>query len=588
MTFDSGDTTTGPGSAQPTTSAAHGAAIHDDATANASTTVESQPGARADAGSESSRLRRTMSIPSLLTSKNSPLLEKEGPRPTLFDLAHSQNEKRRWSEAVKKQHAHPQGAGHPISWRHLFKPPVVRQWITGRILVREEAEREAARFELFFDLVMVAVIHQLAEQAADMPSSWGIFIFVLTFHMVWSVWLDAKSFINTSGTDDVFQRLYILGVMALLLGFSSNASALSIECSNEPSDAESASGEAERLPLLTTTDNLTLVFVLPMVSTALELVSSYVVAIGQEGVRWARKHFRLLEDKDLEAAEHRKARHFAHSFTPAINIEHAVERLALFIVLVLGEMVMNTTFKAVANQSGVHTEYLRCFLSLCIAYAINWLYVDNDLSRTFLHALRRNWMTSITWHHLHYPLAASLIFASAATARMVTEVEPSLTYRHFFAGGQAITMITLGFLGLLHKPLDADHSALIPRPFRVVGRFAAGVIFACLPQAESLSSTSVLGIHAGTLFFLIITETIGKIGLVASPEKIERALAHPLEDGKEDMQVELDALGVQATEEMEHELLPHERGEDDVGIEEDLGHLRVTRIGREQRLAYSF
>ncbi|KAI5479161.1 hypothetical protein MNV49_004021 [Pseudohyphozyma bogoriensis] len=621
------------------------------------------------------RRRKTLSNPSPM-SESTAVMEEKPFRPTLFDLAHTRRSSANWHETVQKQHAHPQGSGHPISWRHLFKPPVVRQWLAGGLLAREGAEREAARFELFFDLAFVGIIHQLAEQASDNPSNWSVYIFVVFFYLSWSVWQDVRSFINTSGTDDVPQRAYVLIVMCILLGLSSNASALEIECPTEGADgageaatAEASAGEeaahfmsflfrramsevvgeatmlpggcelqegwdkairgavafflvakairigmclfygwylprfrsahywrgvsvaaacAFYIPLLTQ-DRLITFLILPIVAISLELSAPYAVAISTALTRGIADRFRTYRaGVDPEVAAQRKARHFAHSFTPAINIEHAVERLALFIVLVLGEMIINSTFRATDNQSGIHTEYLRCVFSLCIAYAINWLYVDNDLSRTFMHALRWNWFTSITWSHLHFPLAASLIFASAATTKMVGEEDPSDRYRWFFAAGQAITMVTLGFFGLLHKPLDADGAGLIPRPFRVFGRFAAGVLFACLPLAKTLSSTAVLGIHAGTLFFLIVSETIGKIGLVASEEKIEAALTFPVEDDKEDMRVELETLGVHPTEEMEHELLDHERGEDDVGVEEDLGQLKVTRIGREQRLAYAF
>lgn len=78
----------------------------------------------------------------------------------------------------------------------------------------------------------------------------------------------------------------------------------------------------------------------------------------------------------------------AGTLTPALNLEHIIERNALFVVLVLGGMVLNVTFTAA--KAGIHREYLHCVLGLLIAYFVNWVYTDNDGSRTFLHAIRRH------------------------------------------------------------------------------------------------------------------------------------------------------------------------------------------------------
>lgn len=43
----------------------------------------------------------------------------------------------------------------------LVSKPVIRQWIAGGKLYREESSREMPRIELFFDLLYVGVIHQL-------------------------------------------------------------------------------------------------------------------------------------------------------------------------------------------------------------------------------------------------------------------------------------------------------------------------------------------------------------------------------------------------------------------------------------------
>ncbi|KAL8278950.1 hypothetical protein RQP46_008619 [Phenoliferia psychrophenolica] len=534
--------------------------------------------------------------------------------PHLFDLAHSRKSSHHHVKAEKEQ-MHVHGFDHPLSWRHLFKPPVVRQWLAGGVLARETAERE-----LFFDLAFVGVIHQLAEGASESESSWAIFKFISFFFLGYSV---TRSFINTSGTDDVPQRVYVLLIMVLLMGYSSNASAVKIECpvavtegvaetaarlfrravegavesgtehasgltilpgGCELSDGwrknkcsgywiprfrdahvvraiSIATGTAFYIPLLFDISTVNFV-VLPVLAITLELVGAYSVALtfkAFEAMRRALLHYGLSnpvnkkEDlSDIPAA-----------FTPALNLEHIIERNALFVVLVLGEMIINITFQAVGASAGIHEEYLRCVFGLLIAYSINWIYAT-----------------------------ASLVLASAALPTLITTDNPSKRIRFYYGGGLGTTMLTLALLGFMHKSLDEDGSAMLSHHYRLVARVLVGVIFATLPLAN-LSSTGLLGIYAGALLALVVAETVGKLGSRGSETKIKQALAHNQEgesnrESKDLHPEESFHLEAAMGEEGEHGLTEHELGEDDVGNEGALGNIKVTRLGVRQRLAYAF
>jgi hypothetical protein len=45
------------------------------------------------------------------------------------------------------------GIHRPLGLRHLFKRPVVRQWIRDEKIYREKREREPSRFELFVNVL---------------------------------------------------------------------------------------------------------------------------------------------------------------------------------------------------------------------------------------------------------------------------------------------------------------------------------------------------------------------------------------------------------------------------------------------------
>lgn len=72
----------------------------------------------------------------------------------IFNIAHGKNGKDGKIEHFSDQE--------PIRLKHLFKRPVIRQWLYQGKLYREEDQRVCSRFELFFDLLFVGLIHQLA------------------------------------------------------------------------------------------------------------------------------------------------------------------------------------------------------------------------------------------------------------------------------------------------------------------------------------------------------------------------------------------------------------------------------------------
>lgn len=142
------------------------------------------------------------------------------------------------------------------------------QWIEGGKIHREPVSRETPRFELFFDLLFVAIIHQLADAAIGQSrvikspniccltvhrGAWRSFcssiyphllakaspalnlitLLLLSLFSSWSVWEEARKFANQSGTDDLLHRLWILIGMMTLIGYTANASAIELEPTGE-------------------------------------------------------------------------------------------------------------------------------------------------------------------------------------------------------------------------------------------------------------------------------------------------------------------------------------------------------------------
>ena len=93
----------------------------------------------------------------------------------------------------------------------------------GVLKKAQDKERVSGRFELFFDLLYVALIANFAEKLANEPSGVNLVLFLITFTAAWHAWADEKENANNYHNDDLVQRVGILWLMALLVLYGNNA-----------------------------------------------------------------------------------------------------------------------------------------------------------------------------------------------------------------------------------------------------------------------------------------------------------------------------------------------------------------------------
>ncbi|MDP9495680.1 MAG: low temperature requirement protein A, partial [Actinomycetota bacterium] len=85
-------------------------------------------------------------------------------------------------------------------------------------------DRRVTFLELFFDLVFVVLISQLAHRLAEHPTWSGVGWFVFLFYAVWSSWINGTFYYDLHGTDDVsvrvftFTQMLTVAVMAVFAG----------------------------------------------------------------------------------------------------------------------------------------------------------------------------------------------------------------------------------------------------------------------------------------------------------------------------------------------------------------------------------
>ncbi|ORY30203.1 bacterial low temperature requirement A protein-domain-containing protein [Naematelia encephala] len=456
--------------------------------------------------------------------------------------------------------------------RDLVRAPCVRQWVEGGRLYRESTSREISRFELFFDLLFVAIIHQLADAAIEEPGGPAVARFVLTFWPSWSVWDEARKYSNVSGTDDLLHRTWVLIGMACLLGYSANASSIELHPTDEEVGLDHTAVRAAAaywlivklsrvvvllyyayyLPLFRRAQiMMALAVLLPMflylpliwvtsrhaqiilaslgIAVDLIRVDLFVHYIRGRILQW--RH----GDHDTQAkkiALH-KMPDLPNMRIPAMNIEHAIERSSAFVVIVLGELVMNLLYQAGKGDLGASHIYWKAVMGLMVAWALNYLYfLPNEPNNEYEHALRRSWLSGITFNFLHWPLCASLLLASAASGRMVAEDEVELGVHWYWGCGLGFALLCLTAIDWTHGNLAPNSEAIVPRHLRNLTTLSGAISLILFPLgADNLSTIEMMGIAVGIIWFVLIVGVVGMIPRPSIAREWKRQEEHEREQG---------------------------------------------------------
>ncbi|KAG8783714.1 hypothetical protein FRC15_004674 [Serendipita sp. 397] len=178
---------------------------------------------------------------------------------TQFLLAHGKGKGPLTPEMAAEAHAHAHGGSsrhgseyesteHQMKGKMflggLIKPPVVRQFMHNGYLYKEEEDRGISHFELFADLIFVAIVHIFGEAAAEEATLLNAIKFLLMFWPPWSIWADMRSYLNVSGTDDAIQRAYILVSSILLIGYTAQGASIKLHLPEEEGGSSSGPHEA--------------------------------------------------------------------------------------------------------------------------------------------------------------------------------------------------------------------------------------------------------------------------------------------------------------------------------------------------------
>jgi low temperature requirement protein LtrA len=344
----------------------------------------------------------------------------------------------------------------------LWQPPRLR---VGQDL---EEERRATWLELFYDLVFVVAIAEVAHKLHGEVSLLGFVSFVALFVPIWLCWLGATFYATRFDTDDLGHRLLTLLQMALIA-----ALAVNVHHGLEESSVGFALCYAAVRSILII-QYLVAGYHLPParplttwytrgfgISVTLWLVSVFVPVPWRFGL-WA---LGLIIDlcTPLTAGK------LATQLPPSIS--HIPERLGLFTIIVLGESVA-AVVRGVGEQKWDTSSTASALLGLTVAFSLWWMYF-NSVDGSPLRTIRRGRIrTAMTWLYAHLPLAIGLAATGVGVEHIVSiEAEKALSGadRLLLCGGVALCLSTLALIHFITCTLGTTRRRKILSAYRIGG-----------------------------------------------------------------------------------------------------------------------
>jgi low temperature requirement protein LtrA len=281
-----------------------------------------------------------------------------------------------------------------------------------------DSGRRVTWLELFFDLIFVAAVSQVAEPLREHYSVVGLLRFAPLFVLIWWAWTGHTVFSTRFDTDDVIQRGLTLVQMFAVAVMAANA--------KDALDSRSSAGFAAAYAAV----RFVLVaqyFRARHVPEARPLTRRYLVGRGAAAILW-------LASALVPAPERFWLWGIAFAIdlgTPWVAVPHSVkvppdaahlpERFGLFTLILLGESVVAVMQGMESQEDWSPAAAASAFLGMGISFLIWWWYFDGASGaseqpvRTNREAIRFH-----IWSYAHFPLYLGIVIAGVGVQRIVT------------------------------------------------------------------------------------------------------------------------------------------------------------------------
>lgn len=367
--------------------------------------------------------------------------------------------------------------------------PALRGWFTQKPRPHGEVdeERTVSFLELFYDLVFVVLIAQIAHTLADDVTWEGVADFAIVFGLIWIAWLNGSLYHEVHGREDgrsrsyIFIQMLLLVVLAVLAGHAVDEDGQQFAITYAALLAVLTyqwwvvrrHDSPEYSPLTTRYIGSLLVLIGVVVASAF---------VGEEirVVMWAVLVVGWVIGVGAQTRTNRQALGGVRA------TESMAERFGLFTIIVLGEVVVGVVDGIAETDRGAE-EIITGLLALSIGFGFWWNYFD-------LVGRRMPRMTSgnfTAWIVTHLPLTASIAAAGAGMVSLIEHATDDHTPSATAWLLSAFSALLLVGIAVLVRTIDypPDIAAIIPRVITalLVGAAVSLVIGAAAPRAWVLA-----------------------------------------------------------------------------------------------------
>jgi low temperature requirement protein LtrA len=307
------------------------------------------------------------------------------------------------------------------------------------------AEREVSFLELFYDLVYVVLIGRATHHLAGHITGRGIVEFAVVFGLIWLAWFNGTFWHELHGREDGRSRNYIflqMGLLALLAVFAGEAAgedgaAFAITYSMLFALLTWQWWQVHRIDTDPRYRPTTMRYIGGMLASTAVILASAFADDSWRVALWA-----LVVTGWVVGGHALVSRDHTEGFGEGVT-ESLVERMGLFTIIVLGEMVVGVVLGMSDAEHRDTATIATGMIGLMVGMGIWWNYFDMLGRRV----PRRRGRRLANWLYAHLPLTMAIAAAGAALVSIVghasdRSVAPSTGW--LFTGSIAVTLAAVG------------------------------------------------------------------------------------------------------------------------------------------------
>ena len=358
-----------------------------------------------------------------------------------------------------------------------------RWWQPPKNIRDRDEERTVTFLELFYDLVYVVVIAELAHALAGHVDIVGLGTFIFLFVIVWVAWLNGTLYHDLHGNNDIRTRIFTflqMFTVAAMAVFAHNAF-------GEGSVGFALSFAAYQLVLTylwwrtgvhdPNHRPLSQPYSASMLLSMLLFVASVFVPAPLRFYLWGVALFlsvvvpaviNVIRGRDNPDVQEQIELSFSMS-------DAAVERFGLFTIIVLGEVIIGVVAGLAEHHHLTWGVGITAALGMLIAIGLWWVYFDFVSHHLPLPGQAK----TLSWVYLHLPTTIGIAVTGAAVLNVVEHAGEPLPpeVRWLLVGAVAVSLISVAVM-MRTIQIPEEHFQLYRQGGIVT--FASGVVILLL------------------------------------------------------------------------------------------------------------